>query len=190
MRAIARDGLVVLLLLLFAWLGVRVHHEVDALSGVGRAVSNAGLSLASTLSSAASATQDVPIVGSAIASALRGAARQEGGNVAAIGQAGVQSAHHVALVLGLLSWALPSALLVGLVLPRRLRELRQLRQARRALRAPDTEEHRRLLAVRAVLTLPDEALFRHAADPAGDLLAGRYSALAAAELEAMGVKPR
>ena len=135
---------------------------------------DAGSSVQHGFSSAASAAANVPLGGDAIAGALRSVGSSTGGEVATIGRTGEQSAHHLAVVLGLLMWALPSALLLALVLPRRIREARQLRQARRALREPGLEERRRLLAVRAVLTLPDEALFRHSADPGGDLLAGRY----------------
>ena len=47
-----------------------------------------------------------------------------------------------------------------------------------------------IYAFLAVLTLPDPALFAKTPDPAGDLMAGRYDALAAAELEATGLSPR
>lgn len=189
-RALAHDVLVLLVLLGLAWFGLRVYHDVNGLSSLGAGVSQAGSSVRSGFSSAASAANSIPLAGGAIAGALRDAARATGGNVAAIGQQGERSAHHVAVVLGLLTWAIPSLLLLMLVLPRRVRQVRRLRAARLALRGPDAEQRKRLLAVRAVLTLPDQTLFEHTGDPAGDLLAGRYDALAAAELEADGVKAK
>jgi hypothetical protein len=187
-RLLARDAMVVLLLILFVWLGIRVYRDVDALSGLGRGVVDAGQSVQAGFSSAASAAANVPLGGDAIAGALRSVGSNTGGEVAAIGHTGERSAHRLAVVLGLLMWALPSGLLLGLVLPRRIRAARDLRDGRRALRGPDSEERRRLLAVRAVLTLPDDDLLRHSTDPGGDLLAGRYENLAAAKLETMGIR--
>jgi hypothetical protein len=42
-RTIAADAAVVALVLLFAWLGVKVHDAVAELAGLGRGVSDAGL---------------------------------------------------------------------------------------------------------------------------------------------------
>ncbi|MBV9802035.1 MAG: hypothetical protein JO130_02530 [Solirubrobacterales bacterium] len=91
------------------------------------------------------------------------------------------------MLLGLLTWALPSLLLLVWFAPSRLREARRLAQARDAVRSADPAR-RRLLALRAALILPDEVLFRHSSDPAGDLLRGRFEPLAAAQLEALGLK--
>ena len=186
-RALARDVLVLLLLIVFAWLGTRVYHDVDQLSSLGRGVTDAARSVKSGFSSAAAAVGGVPLAGSAIAGALRDAGNTTGGNAAAVGASAVDTAHHLALVLGLLTWAIPSLLLLLLVLPRRMAEARRLHAARRAALAGD-QEHKRLLAVRAILTRSDDELFSRSSDPGGDLLAGRYEALVAAELEANGVR--
>ena len=187
-RAVARDALTVALLVLFAYLGIRVHHDVDQLSRLGQGVTEAGNSIRSALTSAASTVAGIPLAGGPISDALRSAAVTTGGGVGSIGRAGATSAHHLAVILGWLMWGLPSLLLLVLVLPRRIREIRHLRHLRRALRGPNAEERRRLLALRAALTLPEAALFARTADPAGDLLAGRYEPLAAAALEAGGVR--
>jgi hypothetical protein len=86
-------------------------------------------------------------------------------------------------------WGIPSLLVLLVTLPGRIASARQVRRARLALTAPDAEQRQRLLAVRALLTLPDETLFAYTADPGGDLVAGRFAALASAELEAMGIRP-
>ena len=85
-------------------------------------------------------------------------------------------------------WGIPSLLLLLLTLPGRISSVRQVRRARLALTAQDAEQRQRLLALRAVLTLPDETLFAYTAEPGGDLVAGRFAALACAELEAIGVR--
>ncbi len=188
-QALARDALTLLLLLVFAWLGLRVKHDVDRLDAFGTGVIAAGSGLRSGFLDAASAASNVPLAGGAIAGALRGAAGSTGGGVVSVGRAGVNGAHHLGTILGLLMWGIPSLLLLVLVLPRRWREVRELRELRRALRAPDAQARQRLLALRAALSAPDEVLFAHSSDPAGDLLAGRYEPLAAAALEAGGVSP-
>lgn len=182
------DALAFALLVCFVWLGLRVHHEVDQLAGLGTGVIEAGHAVRSGISAAASAASGVPLAGGAIGSAIRSAGGTTSQNIVAVGQAGVDGAHRLALVLGLLMWAIPSVILVSLVLPRRVMEIRRLQRLRLAQRGPDVEARRRLLALRAVLTLPDEVLFAYSRDPADDVLQGHYEPLAAAALEANGLR--
>lgn len=188
-QALARDALTLLLLAAFVWLGLRVKHDVDQLAVLGNGVIDAGSAVRSGFRSAASAAGNVPLVGDAISGGLRGAGRGAGGDVIAVGRSGVNGAHRLGTILGLLIWGIPTLLLLMLVAPGRLREIRELRAVRRALRPPDAEARQRLLAFRAVVALPEEELFAYSADPAGDILAGRYEPLAAAALEAAGVHP-
>jgi hypothetical protein len=187
-RAMTRDGLVVLLLIAFAILGIRVHHSVDRLAALGAGLVQAGSTVKTALGSAASSISGVPVVGGDLAGALRGAGSATGGGVVSLGRSGEQDAHHLATLLGVLMWAIPSAVLLASVLPRRVAEVRRLRHLRLALSAPNAEARRRLLALRAVMSLPDEALFAYSPDPAGDLLAGRYEALATAALSQAGLR--
>lgn len=186
---LARDALTLLLLIVFVWLGLRVKHDVDQLDVLGNGVADAGSGIRTGFLSAASAAGSIPLAGGALSGALRSAAGATGGNVVAVGRAGAAGAHHLGTVLGLLIWGIPTLLLLLLVLPRRIREVRQLRYLRRTLTGPRAEQRQRLLAARAVMTLPEDTLFAHSPDPAGDLLAGRYEGLAAAALEAGGVSP-
>lgn len=188
-RALVRDGLTLLLLAIFAWLGLRLYHDVDKLAALGTGVEEAGGAVRSGFDVAASAASAIPLAGDAIAGALRAAAGATGGNIVSVGQAGVRSAHHLAVIVGLLVWLLPSLLLLSSVLPRRAAELRRLRHLRLAQHGPDAVARRRLLALRSVLTLDDEELLALSPDPAGDLLAGHFEALADAALEAGGVRP-
>ncbi len=187
-HALLRDALTITLLACFVWLGLRVHHDVDRLAGLGTGVTDAGNAVKTGFSAAAQAASGIPLAGGAIASVLRGAANSTGGNIAAAGHAGAQSAHHLAVVLGLLIWGLPTLLLLARVLPKRIQEIQQIRGLRLALRGPDVQARRRLLALRATMMLPDRVLFAYTPDPAGDLLAGRYDRLAAAALEAGGLR--
>lgn len=186
---LARDAVTLLLLAGFVWLGFRVKHAVDQLDVLGIGVADAGSGIRSGFLSAASAVGNVPLAGGVLSDALHSAAGATGGNLVAVGHSGANDAHHLGTVLGLLIWGIPTLLLLLLVLPRRIREARQLHSLRRALSGPDAEQRQRLLAARAVMTLPEDILFAHSSDPAGDLLAGRYEPLAAAALEAGGVTP-
>lgn len=187
-RAIARDLLVLLCVLAFAWIGLRVDRDLDHLASLGIGVEQAGAGIGSGLDAAASATGNVPIVGGDTSAALRSAGSAVAGNLKAIGSSGAQSAYHVARLVGGISWALPTAFLMFLLMPARLRQIRALTEARRALTGPDAEAKAGLMALRAATTLPAEALLAHTPDPAGDLLARRYERLVAAALSDLGLR--
>ena len=184
---IARDAAVVALVLLFAWLGFKVHAAVDELAGLGRGVSDAGTAVQRGFGSAAGAVDDAPVVGGDLAERLREAGRGTGGPVQAAGRRGESSVHSLARLLGWLTFLVPSGLLLGRALPPRMAQVRRLTDATRALAGADAPERRRLLAMRAAFGLPYGALLRHTRDPLGDLEAKRYDALVAAALEDAGL---
>jgi hypothetical protein len=184
----ARDAVLIASLLVFIWLGLRVYHDVDRLTVLGHGVATAGAAVTSGFRAAGAAAQGIPIVGGAFAGALKGVGTSAGGNVEAVGLAGEHSAHHLAEVLGLLTWALPTALILLLMLPARIRQVRRLEQARALASARTSDERQRLVALRALLTLPDDALKAHTSDPADDMLAGRYSGLVTAAIEDLGLR--
>ena len=188
-RAVSRDLAVLLCVIAFAWLAVRVYHEVDRLSGVGAYVTQAGAGISVEFATSAQAVREVPLAGGTLAGALRSAGAAASGRLEALGQSSQDSVHQVARLVGWLTWAVPTVLLLVLVLPARVRQIGRLSRARAAA-AEDSPERRRLLALRALLCAPDRVLFAHTPDPAGDLLAGRYDALVAAALEDAGVRPR
>ena len=187
-RAIARDLLYVALLTLFIWLGVRVYHDVNRLTELGTGLASTGGAVLGGFRAAASAASNIPLAGGDLATALRAAGNASGGNAVSVGHAGARSAHHLAVVLGLLIWGIPTLLVVVLVLPRRVAQARQVRELRLALRAPDAERRRSLLALRAALTLPEDVLFAYSADPVEDLRQGRYDRLAEAAFAVSGLR--
>lgn len=85
---IVRDLVLLALLVLFAWTGVKVHDAVDEMAVLGSGVKHAGLSVESGFGSAASAVKGVPFVGGSLAGALEKAGQGSGGNVAELGQQG------------------------------------------------------------------------------------------------------
>jgi hypothetical protein len=185
---ILRDIALLALVLLFAWIGVRVHHAVDGLSVLGSGVKHAGLSVESGFGSAAGAVKGVPFVGGSLAGALEKAGQGSGGNVAQLGQQGEDKVHQLALILGLLVFLLPTILVLVIMLPSRIRQIRQLGAANAALVDTHDPERRRLLAMRAAFGLSYLTLFGYTRDPIGDLAAGRYDQLVAAALDDVGIR--
>jgi hypothetical protein len=186
---LATDALVIALLLLFAWLGIKVHDTVDELAALGQGVHGAGSSIQAGFDAAADAVGGVPLVGGKIAGGLRDAGQGTGGNVAELGTQGENGVHRLANLLGLLTFLLPSTLVLLGALPQRVALVRRLTDATRVLREPDSLERRRLVAMRAAFGLPYGQLLAHTRDPLGDLAAERYEPLVAAALEDAGLRP-
>ncbi len=187
---IARDVLAVVLLGAFAWLGVAVHDAVDGLAVLGRGVHDTGSALQGGFDAAADAVEDAPAVGDDLADSLRGAGESSGGRVAELGERGEERVHRLADLLGLLTFALPAALVLFQHVSGRIRQIRRLTAADRVLRQPDSLERRRLLAMRAAFSLPYGQLLEYTRDPLGDLADERYEPLVAAAFEDVGLRPR
>lgn len=186
---IARDLAVVLALVLFALVAREVHDAVDRLAVLGEGVESAGNGVSGGFEAAADAVDGTPIVGDELGDALRGAGEGSGGEVQDLGRGGAGAAHDLADLLGLLFFALPSALLLLWALPPRIRQVRRLNAAARTI-GELSPERRRLLAMRAAFGLPYGELLRFTKDPLGDLEAERYDALVAAELDSAGLRSR
>lgn len=186
---IARDLAVVLALVLFAAIALEVHDAVDRLAVLGDGVESAGKGLSGGFEAAADAVDGAPVVGDDLGDALRGAGESSGGEVEDLGRGGAGAANDLADLLGILFFGLPAALLLLLAVPRRVRQVRRLNAAARAV-GELSPERRRLLAMRAAFGLPYGELLRFTKDPLGDLEAGSYDALVAAELEQAGLRPR
>ena len=187
---ILRDLTLLGLIALFAWAGIKTHSAVDGLAVLGSGVKDAGLSVQNGFGSAAGAVGGIPLVGGSLASALNSAGQGSGGNVASLGERGEDQVHRLALLLGLLVFALPTIVVLVVMLPPRLRQIKQLRAASAALIDTHDPERRRLLAMRAAFGLPYSTLLTYTPDPLGDLAAGRYDPLLAAALDDAGIRPQ
>ncbi len=187
-RAVISDLLLLALLVIFAWLGMKVNNTVDDIASLGRGVQDAGNSVRDGFTQAAETLGDVPLVGGEIGGALRDAGQATGGSAVAAGLQGELAIEQLAQLLGWLTFLIPSALLLIGALPRRLRKIRQLNVAAQVLNARN-EEQRRLLAMRAAFALPFGTLLSYTRDPFGDLQAGDYAALLRAVYEDCGLRP-
>ncbi len=188
-RALVADVASIALLILFAWAGLKVHDAVDRLAVLGEGVQATGGAVQGGFESAADAVDGTPIVGGEIADGLRSAGESSGGEVSDLGQQGEDNVHRLANILGFVTFGLPAALLLATWLPGRAAQVRKLRDAEVVLRTSDSPERRRLLAMRAVFSLPYGQLLTYTPDPLGDLEDGRYDALVAAALEDAGLRP-
>jgi hypothetical protein len=187
-QVIVRDVGCLLLVVLFAFCGVRTYRAVDDLIVLGTAVSDTGHSVQNGFGQVAQAVQQVPLVGGSLSQAISSAGSGTGGRLATLGSDGAARIHQLALLLGWLVFGLPTLVLAVAVLPRRVRQVRTLSAADRALAGRADPAVQRLLASRAVFGLPYQVLLSYTADPFGDLVAGRYDALVAAELAASGLR--
>jgi hypothetical protein len=153
----AYDALLLLLLAVFAYVGLKVHDAIDGLSVLGEGVRKAG--------------DTIPL--------------GVGDPISDLGRSGEDRVHHLANVLGLVTFALPATLAIWHFLPRRLAQIKRLTVAARVVEGAPARE----LAMRAAFSLPYAQLLAWTDDPLGDLASQRYDRLVAAVLDDAGVKP-
>jgi hypothetical protein len=189
-RTFAGDVAVVLALIVFAWLGVKVHDGVAELAAVGRGIQDSGRAIASTgaqttravdgaFAGIAGRVNGVPLVGGDLAGALRGVpggatrpvretTAAQGARLVAVGRDTERKTYALANLAGWLTFLLPALLLLSRTLPPRIRGVIRMPRAQNLLRgAPEP-----ILAARAAYNLPYVVLSRHTRDPFGDLAAG------------------
>ncbi len=137
----------------------------------------------------AGAVSGIPIVGGSLSDSLGTAGQATGGNVVAAGRQGETAVNDTARVLGWVTFALPTLVLLAFFIPLRARQMRGLTAARRALHAVVGPERHRLLAMRAAFGLSWLDLKPYIDDPIGDLEAGRLDPLVAALYAEAGLRP-
>jgi hypothetical protein len=209
---LAGDLAVLLSLVLFAWLGVKVHDGIAELASLGRGLQDAGVAVGSTsrgaagavrggFDSAAGALDAAPLVGGSLGAALRQAGdsaaaplQREGDaeakRLVAAGRDGEARAYRTANLLGWVTFLALALLLLSRWGPSRVRQVRTLTAASRVLggRGPVDPGREAELARRAAYGLPYGVLVRHTRDPIGDLQAGRHAGLLAALGEDAGLR--
>ena len=186
---VVRDLLVLGLVILFVWIGFKVHDLVAALAVLGHGITATGENVQVGFDSVASAVGGLPVVGGPLSDAFHGAGSGTGGNIASLGKQGEDAVYLLARTLGVLTALLPIAVLLVAILPRRIRLVREMSSARAVSGIDlDDPERRRLLAMRAAFGLPFRELLLWTEDPFGDLAAGRYDALVAAALADVGLR--
>src|SRR4051812_9839560 len=178
-RTLAGDLTVILLLIVFAWMGVKVHDAVAELSSIGRGIQDSGRTIASTtrdtagavegaFNGAAGKVQGLPLVGNDLAHALRDAPQsatrpprpsgnEQGARLVRLGAEEVRRTNQLATLVGWLTFLLPAAVLLAWKLPPRLRLARRLSTAQHMLATAPLD----ILAARAAYSLPYGTLYRY-----------------------------
>jgi hypothetical protein len=188
-RAVLGDVAVVVIVALFGWLGLTVNDTFDDVAGLGRGVEEAGTSVQRGFEGAGGLVADVPVVGGSLEDAFTEVGSQTGGNTAALGERGASAVEDTARLLGWVTFALPTLVVLLWAVPRRVVRVRRLTAAARVLGHTQDAERRRLLAMRAAFGLPYETLLSHTPDPVGALADGDYEPLLSALFEDAGLRP-
>ncbi|MBA3629256.1 MAG: hypothetical protein H0W55_06210 [Actinobacteria bacterium] len=183
-RQIMLDAIFIGWILLWIRLGVLLSSLVTKLSVPLRAVREPASDLARGLSDVSEAVLRLPVVGDELSGSFKSAAGA-GRSLAAAGARQGDSVDQLAILLGVMLAGLAIAYALGRYLPERLA---WIREATAAGRIQVERNDLYLFALRALVNRPLHELRRAAPDPAGAFAAGRYDALAALELEALGLR--
>jgi hypothetical protein len=197
-RTLAGDLLVVALLILFAWAGVKAHDAILELTALGRGVQDSGRAISATtrntasavdtaFTDAAGAVDGIPLVGEQLAgtlrrapagatSTLRSTGDEQGSRIVRLGVEQVRRTETAANWVGWTTFLLPALVLLARTLPGRTRQVLAMGAAHGILAG--APEH--ILAARAAYSLDYKTLRRFTPDPFGDLAAGRHEQLVAA----------
>jgi hypothetical protein len=169
-----------------AWVaaGAALYRLVEKLAVPGERVEQAGSSFAGDIAEIQQKVGRLPVVGGELQDPF-GRLAGVGRTLAAAGVTQQEVVHQLALWLGVVVAVVPIVALLLVWLPRRISWAREAGAASRLrMDGADLE----LFAIRAVANRPLRDLHRVTPDPAGDLRAGEYQALADLELRALGLR--
>lgn len=162
-RQVLGDLVLVAWVVAWALVGGTLHEGVSELAGPGRQTDQSASSMADGLRDAGSRLDDLPLVGSDVASPFERAAGASDG-LAAAGRSSVRVVERLALLLGLTVALVPALAGVLVHLPRRWRFVRA---ATAGARFVDSTDDLDLFALRALAHQPLHVLARISDDPAG-----------------------
>lgn len=172
----------------------RIHTTIAGFAEAGRALERGGAAIQAAGGQVGSSLDGLPLVGQGAGDIARAAFGGAGEPFVFVGAEFVDLITLIARVMALLVLAVAIVPWLSRYLPWRAARLAQLRSATTAIRKrPDGAtlgSIDRLLASRALHRLSWEDLLAHSRDPLGDFESGRYKALARAELESVGLRPR
>jgi hypothetical protein len=169
-----------------AWVaaGAALYRLVEKLAVPGERVEQAGSSFAGDIAEIQQKVGRLPVVGGELQDPF-GRLAGVGRTLAAAGVTQQEVVHQLALWLGVVVAVVPIVALLLVWLPRRVSWAREAGAASR-LRMDGADLQ--LFAIRAVANRSLRDLHRVTPDPAGDLRAGEYQALADLELRALGLR--
>jgi hypothetical protein len=183
-RQVLQDIALLLWIVIWVRVGMLFHDLFAKLTAPGRAIESAGTTLAGTMTDISEEIGGLPVVGDTLRSPFAAAAGAAH-DLSAAGQTQQEVVLTIALWLGILLALIPIMFVAYKYLPDRLRWIREASAAHR-IKIDADDLH--LFALRAVATRPLYELRRAHPDPAGALASGDYGALAALELDALGLR--
>lgn len=179
---------------LWSVVAFRIHAAIAGFAEAGHALERGGAAIQDAGGQVGSSLDGVPVIGQGVGDIARRAFSGAGTPFVDVGGEFVDLITLLARVLALLVLAVAIVPWLSRYLPWRAARLAQLRAATTAIRNRPGQATRgsieRLLASRALHRLSWEEMLAHSRDPLGDFAAGRYQALARAELESVGLRPR
>jgi hypothetical protein len=185
-RQLLTDLIVVIWIYLWIRAGLWVHHMVEKLAVPGQKLQTAGGGIADNLADAGSKIDNLPLVGDQLVKPFNGAA-DAARSLADAGAQQQEIVDQLALIITILTLAVPLALVLFLWLPLRLRWMRRAGVASSVRGEPAGRD---LLALRALASQPLNELAKLGPDIAqswrnGD--AAAVDALAGLELKKLGL---
>lgn len=182
------DAIAATSVVIFVALGVVVGVELARLAELGTGLEDTAAALERT-GRALDALGGLPIVGGQV-SGFAGSVLSTAADVRSGGAQAAATVRALAVAVAVTVAFVPSPMLAA-YLPFRARRARALRELRQLVGSPRGSEPALAaqLAHRAALCLPYTRLKAVSPDPWADLAAGRHRALAAAELERLGLTP-
>lgn len=180
------DALIAAWVVLWIVLGLTIAGEVRGLRQLSTTVGRVGVALEQT-GSTVDGLSGLPLVGERVGRTGRDI-RAAGDSAVVSGRRSRRSIHNLSWMLGLFLAVIPSAPILALYLPARILDARERRTLRRHIATHGTSPAlRRLLARRALATLPYQVLLELDADPLGDPGPRALGELADAELARLGL---
>jgi hypothetical protein len=172
----------------------RIHAAIIGFAEAGHALARGGDAIRDAGTQVGSSLEGIPLVGPGAGDIARRAFTGAGEPFTFVGDQFVDLITLIARLLAILVLAVAIVPWLSRYLPWRAARLAELRSATTAIRKRPSgttlESIDRLLASRALHRLSWEELLAHSRDPLGDFAAARYKALARAELESVGLRPR
>jgi hypothetical protein len=172
----------------------RIHAAIVGFAEAGHALERGGVAIREAGTQVGSSLEGLPLVGHGAGDIARNAFIGAGEPFVFVGGEWVDLITLIARVLAILVLGVALVPWLSRYLPWRAARLAELRSATTAIRGrPHGMTHEainRLLASRAIHRMSWEELLVHSRDPLGEFAAGRYKALARAELESVGLRQR
>jgi hypothetical protein len=179
---------------LWSVVAFRIHTAIAGYAEAGHALERGGAAIRDAGVQVGSSLDGVPLIGAGAGELARRAFGGASEPFVFVGGEFVDLITLIARVLALLILAVALIPWLSRYLPWRAARLAELRSATTAIRRRPSgvtlESIDRLLASRALHRLSWAELLDHSRDPLGEFAAGRYKALAKAELESVGLRRR